>query len=310
MMKTLFNKNPDNKVQFSDESLKVKKVRITISNIIQTSEWKKVQTNVSSPTSIKDQALSDHVSFNQALAADDDRHTESGKACRSLYSCGVRCPTSSNSTYTEEKCDDDTSQSHSGGEVLMKRWREIRQNISTKIEEMHDSFDAQFQKVCIDDFGQSAMMSMAKNRSKMDDMMMNMNATEMKYSTSDIISPPGCPIMPFDNNEKHTNNNNNDNTQLLQSETTSTATSTSTPLDRITACSRGNGKSLVCDMAAYQSIMVTCTDMMGDCNKVVTNDNNDNDDIIILVQLPSDVIHDDDNDNDQIMCDRIHKFPQ
>jgi len=282
-MKIPFNKNRDKKVLFSDESLKVKRVSVTISKIPTNGRYK-VQKNASSPTGIKDQALADHVSFNHALAADGGRNNaESGDAYSAFYSCG------SCSSSTEEKSDD-TSQS---GEMLMKRWRDVGKIISLKIEEIHDSFDTQFQKVFLDDFGQSAMMSIAKNRVEMDEMMMN--ATEMKYSAFDIS--PGCP-MPSDY-EKHNNNNdntqylhegNNDTTrkteasssssvlQLLQSKTTST----STPLDRITACS-GGGNSFVCD-SAYQSTMVTCTDM-GGCNKVTDDEN---DDIIILVQLPSD----------------------
>jgi hypothetical protein len=319
-MKFPFSKK-NKKVQFSDETLKVKRVRVITKSAPKDNRKKSPTRGVSSvsvsssPTGVKDQASVDYEESFVNSKSQSQKSQEYSADYSSFYSCGT---SSCGSGSTECSYDNDVS-STSSNEVK-KRWNDMKEIMTMKIEELHDSVDIQFQKFITGegDFGRSAMIAVEKNRNDIDEMVIRIDeeaknmdiATEIALAVDSTTTtagaadgtsscPAGCPIqVPFNyfqkysNSTSSTNDNNKEGPHDENSTTNKIDSSLSSPFgSKIAACTGGVGNNaFVCD-SVYQSTMTTCTDIdLGGCASTTSpcnTDDNSSNDIIIMVQLPN-----------------------
>ena len=320
-MKFPFSKK-NKKVQFSDETLKVTRVRvITISP--PNDNLKKSPANdvssvsvSSSPTGVKDQALGDYEESVVHSKSQSQKSQEYSADCSSFYSCGT-------SSCGSTECSYDNDGNSTSSHEVMKRWNDMKEIVTMKIEEIHDSVDIQFQKLITGegDFGRSAMIAVEKNRNDMDEMMIRIDEEAKNMDIANKIAlavdsptttagadaadgtfscPAGCPIqLPFSYFQKYskstssTNSNNKEGPDDKNTTTDKIDASLPSPFgSKITACTGGVGNNaLVCD-SVYQSTMTACTDTdLGGCTLTTSpcnTDDNSSNDVIIMVQLPND----------------------
>jgi hypothetical protein len=320
-MKFPFSKK-NKKVQFSDDTLKVTRVRV-ITKSAPNGKLKKNPTRgvssvsvSSSPTGVKDQALID---FEESFVNSEPQKSQQwGADYSSFYSCGT-------SSCGSTECSYDNDGNSTTSKEVKKRWNDMKKIMTMKIEEIHDSVDIQFQKIITGegDFGRSAMIAVEKNRNDMDEMMIRIDeeaknmdiATEIAVAvdstttattaaaadgTTTSYCPAGCPIqVPFNYFQKYSNSTSSTNSNSKEgphdenSTTNKIDSSSSSPLgSRIAACTGGVGNNaLVCD-SVYQSTMTTCTDLdLGGCTSTTSPcDDNSSNDVIIKVQIPNDTL--------------------
>jgi len=234
-----------------------------------------------SPTGIKEQALAD-------LTIADEKETDSSGEWNSnfdRFACNHSCADLKeadnsgewNSNYGRFACNHSCADLSSEGDVsgdpndseVTKRWRDLTKIINMKMEDFHDSFNNsyRFQNLFPGDLGEFAMTAVEKNRNEMKEILLKIDK-EAKGIKSTVVSPMSW---------------------LWDKKPASCISDASTIIETsLPAKSFLGDHALVCgNDSIYRRTTTTCTYMTG-CSTTRENIPEQENDVIIMVKLPSD----------------------